>query len=137
MSSNKLNTHFYDGKLKERYSELQQKVNLKETFPDSDNIIGDCIKEIRDFFKQLGKGKKQKLLGSMNILNILERDIGKPPNNDTKNNIKVDDLLPLVWARVRKYDECGKILFLEQMMEIKNGMCSQGRTTRLIQMADI
>lgn len=65
-----------------------------------------------------------------NVLNILIRDIGKPINYDPINNLSVDDLLLEIATRIKK----GIIdpeIFEQQLIEMKTGMCPQGRTIRL------
>lgn len=112
---NKLNTHYYDGKLKERYKKL------KETTV-SDLTFSETIKEIENLVKENPRAKQ--------IINLFKSPHG---NYDRANDIHIKDLLPLIWQHVKTYDESGKKLFIEQIIDIHNGKCPQGRTTRLLQ----
>jgi hypothetical protein len=65
-----------------------------------------------------------------NILNILIKDFGKPINYDPINNLSVDDLLLEIATRIKR----GIIdpeTFEQQLIEMRTGMCPQGRTIRL------
>jgi hypothetical protein len=111
----KLNTHYYDGKLKERYSILKNTTVPELNFPDT-------IKEIEQLVKTNPR--------ALQIVNLLKSPNG---NYDSSNNIHVKELLPLIWQHVKSFDESGKQLFIEQLVDIHNGKCPQGRTTRLLQ----
>jgi len=127
----KLNTHFYDGKLSNLYKELvssipeidRNKMSLEET----KNELINYLKENRDTLRFSPKDYTR----CLQMINQLSQI--SPQNNDTKNNIHVKDLLPIVWYYVKGYDPSGKRLFFEQILEIYNGPCAQGRTTRLLQ----
>jgi hypothetical protein len=127
---NKLNTHFYDGKLKERYQEIQASIPQSEELP----TLEVCYKEIFQLIREQKAKKGQTAAG---VLNKLKSQTGNPANHDTRSNIRVDDLLPLVWYHVRGYDQSAKRLFVEQIAEMRGGMCPQGRVTRLIQMVEL
>jgi len=115
----KLNTHHYDGRLKEKYKLLQEKTQTKLSFEDT-------LKEIRILVKGNNKALK--------MLNKLSQPNG---NYDSKNDIHVKDLLPLVWVHVKTYDKSAKRVFVEQIVDIFKGSCPQGRTTRLLQCVEI
>lgn len=123
----KLNTHFYDGQLNPRFLEIQKAIpnplSLDQTFQEIINLIN----------QQKPKQKQQ----ATRIIQRLKADRGKPANHDQKNQIHVDQLLPLVWTRVKEYDHTGQSLFIEQLIEIQGGMCPQGRTARLLQMVEL
>ena len=116
---NKLNTHYYDGKLKERYR------RLKDTTIPTLNF-DDTIKEIENLV--------QKNARAMIIIYLLKSPNG---NYDSVNDIHIKELFPLVWQHVKTYDKMGKQLFIEQLLDIHNGNCPQGRTTRLLQCVEI
>jgi len=126
----KLNTHFYDGKLNPRFLEIQKSIPnplpLEQTYREIKALINTT-------FTDQPQRKKQALA----IIKRLKNDRGKVANHDQKNKIHVDQLLPLVWTQVKEYDATAKLLFLEQLIEIRGGMCPQGRTTRLIQMIEL
>lgn len=124
----KLDTHFYDGQLHDLY---QQIISLTPT-PIS---LETAYQEIAELINtSLSPTTRQQ---THQVLNILKNDRDKSANYDTANRINVDHLLPLVWTKVREYDTSGKLLFLEQLREMRGGLCAQGRTTRLIQMVEI
>jgi len=122
----KLNTHYYDGKLKERYQELQQD-NLASSLS-----ISETLEEIRTLIKEVKHPQRVKLY---RMLQKLQHD--NQGNYDAKNQIHVKDLLPLVWAHVKDYEVGAQMLFLEQILDIYRGPCPQGRTTRLLQCVEI
>lgn len=124
----KLNTHFYDGQLHDLY---QQIISLTPT-PVS---LETAYQEIIILINTLESAKVRQQ--THQVLAILKNDRNKSANYDTANRINVDHLLPLVWTKVREYDTSAKLLFLEQLREMRGGLCAQGRTTRLIQMIEI
>jgi len=125
----KLNTHFYDGHLQPRYQEI---INaIPNPIP-----LETTYQEISDLIRTLHTSPRTKHRAHQ-ILNIIKNDRGKPANYDPKNQIHVDQLLPLVWTKVKEYDDSAKKLFVEQLGEIQGGLCPQGRTTRLIQMVEL
>jgi hypothetical protein len=126
----KLNTHHYDGQLNTLYREIESMVkdppSLETTYQEITELINTLLADNKKVRKD-----------TQNILNILQTSTGTPANYDGSNNINVDKLLPLVWACVKDYDNSAKMIFLEQIQEMKNGLCPQGRTTRLIQLVEI
>ncbi|MEX0596282.1 MAG: hypothetical protein WD512_07255, partial [Candidatus Paceibacterota bacterium] len=126
----KLNTHHYDGQLHTLYREIEGMVkdppSLETTYQEISELINSLLADDK-------KARKD----THNILNILRTSTGTSANYDGSNNINVDKLLPLVWACVKEYDNSAKIIFLEQIQEMRNGLCPQGRTTRLIQLVEI
>lgn len=126
LMAQKLNTHFYDGKLNARFEELRAKVL-------SPIDLEICWNEIHSLITSKLHGKKMEI--AMMIWNQLKRDVGSHANFDQKSNIRVESLLPLVWTLVRSWEDSGKSLFLEQWIDIERGMCPQGRVARLLQIA--
>lgn len=122
----KLNTHYYDGKIKQKYLTIkssfnQQPLDLETSLHEIEELIGKNIKN--------EKIKQQ----TLRMLNLFK---GTSGNYDRANDIDARELIRYVWTRVREYDSSGQQLFLEQLREIKNGTCPQGRTTRLIQLIE-
>ena len=129
--SSKLNTHFYDGKLSGLYKELVSSIPKEELDKLS---IDETQKELIKYVKENKKTLKFSLKDHTKCIQMINQLCqNTPKNNDTKNNIQVKDLLPMVWHYVKEYDPSGKCLFFEQILEIYNGPCPQGRTTRLLQ----
>jgi hypothetical protein len=126
----KLNTHHYDGQLYTLYQEIEGMV--KDPIPSLETTYQEISELINTLLADNKKSRKE----THNILNILRTSTGTPANYDSSNNINVDKLLPLVWTCVKKYDNSAKLIFLEQIQEMKNGLCPQGRTTRLIQLVE-
>ena len=51
---------------------------------------------------------------------------------DSINQVSTDEILTLIWNNVYyHYDDSGKLCFFEQISDIMNGQCVQGRTTRI------
>jgi len=127
----KLNTHYYDGCLNTRYNELVAYIAKNNINVLSLNICYEEIKRLIEEVNGIKEGKKKICRF------VLEKLVGEDGNNyDRVNNIEVKKLLEMVWSLVKNYDESGKLLFLEQLGEISGGMCAQGRSARLLQMAE-
>ncbi len=122
----KLNTHYYDGKLHPRFIQLQE--SLKNTKLPT---LNQCFIEINQLINSSKLSKSQKKI-AINMLNKLK---SKQGNYDQKNNIHVHQLLPLIWSKVKNYDQSAQSIFLEQLIDINNGQCPQGRVARLIQLS--
>lgn len=117
-------THFYDGKFKDKYKKMilidNRELLKSETFESSIRFITKISQN-----------------------NSLKRNINRTINlflNDKKNNydptsgIKIEDLLPLITRFIKHYDISGQEIFLEQISDIiKMGSCCQGRINRLVQ----
>lgn len=121
----KLDTHYYDGKLKNRFAALQQKVT-------SHVSLDICWREIKELIDARLRRNRHSV--AMMIWNRLKADLESASNFDQRSGIRVEDVLPLVWTLVREWDDSGKDAFLEQWVDIKGGMCPQGRVARLLQM---
>ena len=125
-------------------------MNISENTHDYDNYIGDIyhnlvkidddvlipplsfkttIDEIEDCIEQLEISNIQLLC--KNVLILLRYDTSN--NYDNLNNINLEDILSRTWRFVKNYDETGKMLFCEQLADIWNGPCPQGRVTRIFQ----
>lgn len=122
----KLNTHFYDGKLKEKYHKLKESFDHEEALP-----LNQCWNEIQQLIiKHTNKKRRGQALFVLNKLK------GQAGNYDNANQIHVHELVPYAWTRIRKYDQSGQLLFLEQLIDITRGMCPQGRVTRILQVVE-
>jgi hypothetical protein len=126
----KLNTHYYDTHLKNIYKEL---CNLQNT---NSNYLSNTITN-ETLFRELNES-----LDALDTTHISKDTIRKMlqlvqndnyGNYDSANDIETLDILSRTWFYVKKLPlEDRKILF-EQLGEIQNGTCSQGRTTRIFQ----
>ena len=124
----KLNTHYYDCKLK-YVDEIVVKVVINI---DDVNLINVDIK-IVSFEDTLDEIKiySKNIIDISNILSLLKND--RKNNYDSKNNINFENLLTYTWNKLKYMDDSIKKLFIEQLSDISKGSCSQGRTTKIIQ----
>lgn len=113
----KLDTHYYDGKLTGVYDELI-KNRLK-------------ILENNDHKTTLLSLNNKLNPVAYNVLTVLVQSIGTGGNNDPTNEINGDDLLLICSSLVDNEDFIG--LFNNQLEEMIGGMCPQGRVDRLLQ----
>lgn len=117
-----LNTHDYDGKLKELATYLLEKYQADVTFDESI----EEIKKLTEETKYLRKGE---------VFRCLELFVSDKNNNyDNTNNVKIENILPKLWTIIRKWETDGKLVMLEQLADVVHGSCSQGRNTRLLQL---
>ncbi|CAF1274530.1 unnamed protein product [Adineta ricciae] len=121
------NTHSYDGKLREKWFEIRPM--LIEKYLPHCLSFDDTLKDIerwldRKYFnvKRIGRARR-----SLRILTTHRRT-----NFDTRNDIDVEELLPILWNQVKKQADIHDT-FYEQLCDITGGSCSQGRSTRLFQ----
>ena len=123
-----INTHDYDGHLKDYYKTLVLNDNNEyESFEKVLDLIFADLKNLRSKYPQF-QNSSNRVLAS---LQLLESD--RKNNYDPINDIRVEDLLPRVWKKV-SVDESIRFVFYEQIIDIlEKGSCSQGRVTRLIQ----
>lgn len=103
--------HFYDYKWNSIYESIKKKLTLQIDFEI-------CLSEINN-----------KNNNTIKVSNLLLND--RKNNYDEKNNISVEELISYTWPLVKNTDF--ENLFFEQYLDIMNGTCSQGRTTRIFQ----
>jgi hypothetical protein len=121
------NTHDYDGKLREKWFEMRS-ILIEEYLPNCLSF-DDTIKEIEQWLdkkyfnvKRIGRARR-----SIKILTSQRKS-----NFDSRNDIDVEELLPILWDKVKKQEDIHDT-FYEQLCDITGGSCSQGRSTRLFQ----
>jgi len=121
------NTHDYDGKLREKWFEMRSM--LIEQYLPNCLSFDDTIKEIEQWLdkkyfnvKRIGRARR-----SIKILTSQRKS-----NFDSRNDIDVEELLPILWDKVKKQEDIHDT-FYEQLCDITGGSCSQGRSTRLFQ----
>lgn len=118
-----LNTHYYDGSLTKAYRDLVSRDQpLCTTFVQALNAIK------ADAQTRLAPGTLKRL---NRVLKLLAQ--GGPNNYDQRNQIQVEDILSRTWQHVQHFDSDGRDVFYEQLCDILNGSCAQGRTTRIYQ----
>jgi len=108
-------THFYDGKWMEIYQQIKTK------YPSNISFRTAC-QQIVEQYQQ-----------TTHIINMMLID--KRGNYDPINELNLEDILPLTWEYIK--DTELKSLFIEQLLDIKNGPCPQGRTTRVFQILQL
>jgi hypothetical protein len=121
------NTHDYDGKLRDKW--FQMRPMLVEKYLPNCLSFDDTIKEIEQWLnkkyynvKRIGRARR-----SIDILTSQRRS-----NFDSRNDIDVEELLPILWNQVKNQEDIHNT-FYEQLCDITGGSCSQGRSTRLFQ----
>jgi hypothetical protein len=131
MDKTTLETHDYDTRLTKV---LKTK---KEISKEEFQIFIKCLKEINNFLNQDKFLKVNSKINAQKTLHLLAND--RRNNYDDKNQINTELLIPIIWNKVKNYNELTIYdLFVEQLSDIIiSGPCSQGRTTRLIQLLSI
>jgi hypothetical protein len=121
------NTHDYDGKLRDKWFEIRPM--LIERYLPNCLSFDDTIKQIEEWLdkkyynvKRIGRARR-----AIRILTSQRRS-----NFDSKNEIDVEELLPILWDKVKNQEDIHNT-FYEQLCDITGGSCSQGRSTRLFQ----
>ncbi len=122
-----LNTHYYDKKIGNIYRQLcvlqdnndKYSTNIEQLFYELFQTL-DAIK--------MNSSTKDTI---RNMLNLIRND--KTNNYDKENDIETIDILARTWFYVKKLPLDDRKILLEQIGEIKNGTCAQGRTTRIFQ----
>jgi hypothetical protein len=122
-----LNTHYYDGGLKDTYKKMVEKQNKETDFLTIKWTIDILFNELYDTLNKLG-------IKNNDVINMLELIRNDSKNNyDPLNDIDTMDILTRTWYYVRKLPLDDRNMLFSQIGEIKNGPCSQGRTTRIYQ----
>jgi len=118
MSMRNLDTHYYDGKLKNYFDYVISKI---EYVPISFDIT---ISEMKDYCKN------NNLNDAYNTLTLLE---SKKGNYDPTDNINSELLLNYIWYKI-KHNPNEYMYIFEQLGDITtSGPCPQGRSKRLFQ----
>lgn len=120
-------THTYDGKLRKKWLQMRPML-MDNYFPQClsfDETITEIEKWLNEKYynvKRIGRARR-----SINILIAQRRG-----NLDSRNDIDVEELLPMVWRKIKEQEDLHD-LFYEQFCDITGGSCAQGRSTRLFQ----
>ena len=124
---NKLETHNYDGR-------LSKVITTKKNISEKEfEIFIKCLVEINTFLKLDSFFNTESKINAKKSIHLLAND--RANNYDEKNRIHVELLLPIIWNKVKKHNDSTIYqAFIEQISDIMNGSCPQGRTTRLIQL---
>jgi hypothetical protein len=119
----KLNTHYYDTHIKSIYKELCIRQN---DYMVNENLFSELYESLEQI--NIVNGSKDNI---RNMLKLIQNDSNN--NYDSANDIQTIDILDRTWAFVKKLPLEDRIILFEQIAEINNGTCSQGRTTRIFQ----
>ena len=130
------NTHDYDSFLKEKYENLKI---IDDCFLNEPMEFEDCILDIKNkltFDQELRNLMNDNLINNcFKVLDLVLSD--RKSNFDDSNKINFEELLPRVWRFINLYENQCIVVFFEQLSEILNGTCAQGRTTRIFQFYSI
>jgi hypothetical protein len=131
MDKTTLETHDYDTRLT-KVMTTKKDVSEKEF-----KIFIKCLTEINNFLNQDKFLKVDSKINAQKTIYLLAND--RKNNYDDKNKIHTELLMPIIWNKIKKYNELTMYdTFVEQLADIiLSGPCAQGRTTRLIQLLSI
>ena len=131
MDKTTLETHDYDTRLTKVLT-TKQNLSKKEL-----GTFIKCLEEINKFLNEDKFLKVSSKINAQKTLHLLAND--RKNNYDDRNKIHTELLVPIIWDKVKKYNELTIYdIFVEQLSDIIiSGPCSQGRTTRLIQLLSI
>ena len=136
MNNLSCNTHDYDTFLNEKFDNYKL---LDDCFLISPMEFKECVLEIKnrlEFDEDINKYISYEIKKNcFKVLDLVLDDRKK--NIDEKNKISFEDLLPRVWRFIQYYEPQCIGVFFEQLSEILNGSCPQGRTTRIFQFYSI
>lgn len=131
MDKTTLETHDYDTRLSKVLT-TKKDISKKEF-----EIFIKCLKDINKFLNEDKFLKVDSKINAQKTIHLLAND--RKNNYDNKNKINVELLLPIIWNKIKNYNDLTLYdIFVEQMSDIIiSGPCSQGRTTRMIQLLSI
>lgn len=127
----KLNTHFYDRKLKKRYYDA---VAMEEKLlPPAKKTLEETVDDIKKQMSEDKWGEGQKRMEAEASLECIGLSEAKDPNYDKTNDIHTGDLLRRLWRIAVHYDISTRSIVYDQLADMKRGNCPQGRAIRLVQ----
>jgi hypothetical protein len=121
------NTHDYDGELREKWLSMRSLL-IKEYFHEC-LCFEDTLKDIEEWLNEK-YCDRERITDAKRSLNILSSQ--RRSNFDSINDINVEELLPILWNKVKNQNDLHDT-FYEQLCDITDGSCSQGRSTRFFQ----
>lgn len=112
------NTHTYDGQIKDRYLSLK--------ILDNKYLVNNITYEqaLLEIYNSTSDNTVHQIIQKIQNSNY--------DNYDHTNTIHLVDLLPRVWKFYRLLND--KTALYEQIIDMKTGLCAQGRTIRLFQL---
>lgn len=120
-------THDYDGKLREQWFRMRPML-LEKYLPDCPSF-DETVNQIEGWI-ETKYGNVPRIGRARRAIRILRTQ--RRSNFDSRNDIDVEELLPILWNQVKDKNDLHGI-FYEQVCDITGGSCSQGRSTRLFQ----
>jgi len=134
-----LNTHFFDGKMEEVIGNY-----IYELTKANAVITSQKISLLEELFLTVTKHPSltNQGRGCYNAIMISLKANGTTKSNrnqnyDSKNNLHADSLLCIIAQKISEGEKEESFewlnLLVEQLNEMASGLCSQGRTTRLLQ----
>lgn len=137
----KLNTHYYDGKLVEIRNEVLELLE-KSSGIEFSQKLADLNKLLQYNFSANAKKVLNILINDYRKFSVLPRTvIKKDPNHSQQDNLHAENILWLCYKLLDSvsngessdiFDNVLKVLDL-QLVDMLTGMCPQGRCTRLLQ----
>lgn len=124
----KLNTHYYDGQLQNSTLEML----LNPIHDLSRNSKAYAFNQLKNKLKQIHAFDHESCRNYNIVVNDFHTQNHK--NYDHTNNLWADDLLYLLSEYVVRFPDLLDLLAL-QFKEMTGGLCPQGRTHRLYQLA--
>jgi len=120
-----LDTHSHDGPIGQLYRQIRDRDEEKNllSFDESITMMTQWLKDC-----PISPAEQQHVTRAIDLMRT-----DRNGNNDTLNQIQVEELLPRVIKVVETFDITGRTMFLQTIGEIVTmGQCAQGRTTRLL-----
>jgi hypothetical protein len=122
-----LNIHFFDDKLSIAAEWIRPDINSLGvvSVEEKKTALSNLRNLITEFPFQIPS--------SIEVFDIVS-NIDDPANRDPISGLYTHDLLYIIYTRIvnEQYEDCLDIL-ITQLSDMKSGMCSQGRVTRLLQ----
>jgi hypothetical protein len=125
------NVHGYERKLESGYKE--KKRNDTFEYCDFNDAMTQIEKIISEFPFDDDEEHENMKRRALKTALLLRKDKEQKRNQDRTNNINIEDVMPRVLEVIKRYDNSGKMTFIEQMADVSKGSCSQGRVVRLVQ----
>lgn len=126
MNTPKLNTHYYDGKLKDTISTFEDEFNHIKNEVNNEKILF-AIRYLNEVCIQKGCSSRAK----QSLHKIIHDRSG---NIDSINGLNAEILLYIIYTRIIDSDNNDTFELLNtQLDEMMSGLCPQGRCIRLLQ----
>lgn len=128
---NKLNTHFYDGKLGSAVQGYAQEISHVSQLLSATKI--NAFRTLQRELREMNSSPMAQQVLSILINDYSSQGRASRSNYDPTNDLYVDDLLYMCYSRFQIYRRDFLTVLATQLEEMRGGMCPQGRATRLFQ----